>query len=65
MTGQPSPWLPSERDYTAEPPPARTAQAATDADEQAFTDIHGKQPRAYRRTVTAGAVDDYEPGDQP
>ncbi|MFD8949425.1 hypothetical protein ACFV0B_11280 [Streptomyces xanthophaeus] len=60
MTGNPSPWLPSERDYTADPPPARTAQAL--ADEQAFTDIHGKQPRPYRRTVTAGAIDDYEPG---
>lgn len=34
-----------------------------DPDEQAFTDLHGPQPehRAYRTTVTVGAIDDYEP----
>lgn len=37
------------------------------ADEQAFTDLHGRQPqrRAYRTTVTVGSIDNYEPGDQP
>lgn len=34
-----------------------------DPDEQAFTDLHGAQPRAYRTTVTVGAIDNYEPGD--
>ncbi|WP_327738419.1 hypothetical protein OG749_36155 [Streptomyces nojiriensis] len=64
MTGLPGLWLPSEQAYTREPPPAEVV-----ADEQAFTDIHGPQPgkpRPHRTTVTAGAIDDYEPeGDRP
>ncbi|MFE2850617.1 hypothetical protein ACFXJO_05715 [Streptomyces lavendulae] len=58
MTSQPPLWLPSERHYTTEPPPA-PAQAA--ADEQAFRDIHGQQstPRAYRTTVTVHAPEEY------
>lgn len=58
MTGPPPLWLPHEEAYTPEPPPP-------DPDEQAFTDLHGPQPqpRAYRTTVTVGAIDNYEPGD--
>ncbi|GAA3267996.1 hypothetical protein [Streptomyces lavendulae] len=60
MTEAPSGlWLPAEqRDYTTEPPPARSAQAA---DEQAFVDLHGQQPkpRAYRATVTVRAPEEY------
>lgn len=51
-------WLPVEQTYTPEPPAAN---------EQAFTDIHGPQPkpkpRPYRGTVTVGSIDNYEPGD--
>lgn len=30
-----------------------------DPDEQAFTDLHGQQPRAYRTTVTVQAPEEY------
>lgn len=66
MTGRPDLWLPAEQAYTHEPPPPHTGLAV--ADEQAFVDIHGPQPskpRAYRTTVIVGAIDNYEPGDQP
>jgi hypothetical protein len=53
-------WLPTEQAYTPDPPTA---------DEQAFTDLHGPQPkperRPYRTTVTVGSVDNYEPGELP
>jgi len=43
-------WLPAEQAYTPEPPTA---------DEQAFTDLHGEQPRhrAYRTVVTVPTGD--------
>lgn len=51
-------WLPAEQAYTPEPPTA---------DEQAFLDLHGPEPqrRAYRNVVTVGAIDNYEPQEQP
>lgn len=58
MTGRPPLWLPHEEAYTPEPPPPDP-----DPDEQAFTDLHGDQPRACRTTVTVGAIDNYEPGE--
>lgn len=38
-----------------------------DTAEQAVLDIHGPQPerRAYRNTVTVGAIDDYDPQEGP
>lgn len=56
MTGLPDLWLPTEQAYTREPPPARTGDP--DSDEQAFTDIHGPQPRAYRTTITVALQGD-------
>ncbi|MFD6180097.1 hypothetical protein [Streptomyces goshikiensis] len=59
MTDRPPLWLPHEQAYTPDPPTA---------DERAFTDIHGQQPRprAYRNVVTVGSIDDYQPqGDHP
>lgn len=43
-------WLPHERTYTPAPPTA---------DEQAFTDIHGPQPRDCPTTVTVNALEEY------
>ncbi|KOU50547.1 hypothetical protein ADK55_18565 [Streptomyces sp. WM4235] len=60
MTALPPLWLPAEQAYTPDPP-------RLDTDEQAALDLHGPQPehRAYRNTVTVGAIDDYEPQEKP
>lgn len=63
MTGQLELWQPGwdvEPCDTADPAPVDPGRRGNP-----YRNIPDDEPRAYRKTVTVGAIDNYEPGDQP